>query len=465
MSDSRKIKESGKVFRDPVHRLIRVDPDDGFILDLIDTPEMQRLRRIRQLGVSWLTYHGAEHSRFSHSMGVFNFAQRILQSLEERYKKNDTIRKYLHDNAKTLKAAALLHDVGHAPFSHMLEGVLGSRNHETMTCHLIEDSEGAIAKILQDADIDPCEVSGIINKSSEHQLLKDVVTSQLDADRMDYLLRDSMYTGVEYGRFDSEWIIRNLCIGKDPSAPTISNTDDDTSESAYWRLCLDQDRGLHSAEQLIIARLHMTMQVYYHRVTRGYEILIHNLLAEAKRLSNELPDRTPFVLRDILQNDVSMSRADWLRFDEPMMFAAFSTWQYIGDRSNKYDNLRRLSRAFLQRERIYKARELSGMDLGIGGPGTELNNFQRGIDWELDKGKCLPYKGLIYSAQTEREKASEESILLSSGDYQDHAKVAEIDSKILKSLDSEGMVVGRIYYDRNKANEIEMILDKCRFEA
>jgi HD superfamily phosphohydrolase len=266
-----RIRDRGKVFRDPVHRLIRIEPGDDFILELIDTPVFQRLRRIRQLGVSWLTYHGAEHSRFSHSMGVFNFAQRILRSLRDRYKQNKNLVEYLDSHAKELKAAALLHDIGHGPFSHLLEGAFkGSPDHEDTTTELIRDPAGDIATILNEAHVDLGKVAEIIEMTSEHRLIVDIVSSQLDADKMDYLLRDSLLTGVEYGRYDSEWVVRNLCIGQDPAAPVSTIGD---SEFSRHRLCLDRDRGLHSAEQLILARLHMMMQVYLHRVTRGYEVL------------------------------------------------------------------------------------------------------------------------------------------------------------------------------------------------
>ena len=105
----------GKVFRDPVHELIRIDPDDLFVLDLMDTPEFQRLRRVRQLGVSALTYPGAEHSRFAHSLGVFNFAQRMLGLLRAKYHGDSTATDLIDGNAKAVKAAALLHDLGHGP--------------------------------------------------------------------------------------------------------------------------------------------------------------------------------------------------------------------------------------------------------------------------------------------------------------------------------------------------------------
>ena len=115
------ISPKGKVFRCPVHGLIRIDPEDEYILDLINTPEFQRLRRVRQLGVSSFTYPGAEHTRFAHSLGVFNFAQQIVASLQRRYAAQTELVSLLAYQRRNVLAAALLHDVGHGPFSHMIE--------------------------------------------------------------------------------------------------------------------------------------------------------------------------------------------------------------------------------------------------------------------------------------------------------------------------------------------------------
>src|SRR5690606_21999912 len=131
----------GKVFRDPIHGLIRIDQDDAFIIALVDCPEFQRLRRIRQLGVSSLTYPGADHTRFAHSLGVFNFAQRMLGVLLGRYRKNTNLTDLIESRRKVVLAAALLHDIGHGPFSHMIERASGTTsNHEKTTTELITPS-------------------------------------------------------------------------------------------------------------------------------------------------------------------------------------------------------------------------------------------------------------------------------------------------------------------------------------
>lgn len=456
---SREVKASGKVFRDPVHKLIRIDPDDVVLLELLDTPEMQRLRRIRQLGVSNLTFHGAEHSRFAHSLGVMNFAQRILESLKRRYKNDTEVLDYLNvDNCRIVKAAALLHDMGHRPFSHMLERAFdGGDKHEKMTVRIIRSNDTQVFKALKDCNVDPEKVAELIEGTSEHSLLKDIVSSQLDADRMDYLLRDSLATGVEYGRFDAEWLISALCIGRDPQS---SN---DGTQS--WRLCLDKQRGLPSAEQFILARVHMTEQVYFHRATRGYEVLLLNLFQAAGRCekSKTLPGGTPGVIREFFANNGNLDHDQWLRFDEAALTAAMHVW------SGSNDELAELARAFLNRER-----KLVGVriprNFGLSQTAELASDLQslgtRGVDWDFDSTEVAVYKGLLAGSTglKDDEESSSESILLSDGNPRSKAKPCETDSLVLQKLDNVKNSLDRLYFDRSLSNKMEPILQKLGLE-
>src|SRR5699024_719206 len=169
-----------KVFKDPVHRYVRVQ--DQVIWDLIATPEFQRLRHIKQLGTTYLTFHGAEHSRFNHSLGVYEIVQRMIAQMEQQpsWNKEERI---------VCLFAALLHDIGHGPFSHSFEKVF-DLNHEQYTQRIIlEDTH--VNRVLKNVDPAlPKKVAQVIDKTYEDQLLVSVISSQIDADRMDYLLRD-----------------------------------------------------------------------------------------------------------------------------------------------------------------------------------------------------------------------------------------------------------------------------------
>jgi HD superfamily phosphohydrolase len=459
---SQQIRENGKVFRDPVHRLIRVDREDQFILDLINTPEFQRLRRVRQLGVSSLTYHGAEHSRFVHSLGVFNFAQRIIASLQRRYGAGHEVSSMLSNECRTIKAAALLHDIGHGPFSHMIERAASSSfKHESMTSRLIKSEESAVREVLVDSSIDPERVAEIIDNVHDFRLGVDIVSSQLDADRMDYLLRDSLMTGVEYGVYDAEWLLNAMCVGRDPGA------DDPDPGHRTWRLCLDRQRGLYAAEQLILARHHMMLQVYMHRVTRGYEVMLLGLFKDAAKLAQEgnLPTDTPPAVLAFFKQGIEMAHNDWLLFDEAAMVAAIQAWS----RSQKPDHSRisRASGAFLNRSRLYQgfkpedrsSTALMGLEKAL-----ESVNIFKDVHWFLDNGVHLPYKGVYYgtSRNADAEEASTSSILLGDGVPSRKAVQAESQCRVLKEMDNARESVERIYVDRDVFEKAKPVLKKFK---
>ncbi len=454
-----RIKHGGKVFRDPIHQLIRIDPEDEFILDLIDTPEFQRLRRIRQLGVSWLTYPGAEHSRFVHSLGVFNFVQRMLHSLRRRYS-GDAVGEYLEKNGRLVKAAALLHDIGHGPFSHLIERAFRTTvSHESKTVSLIKSSESQINEVLRRHHIDADAVADLIQHTSPHSLLTDLVSSQLDADRMDYLLRDSYCTGVQYGLYDAEWLINAMCVGRNPR--------ETNGGEPYqgWRLALDERRGEKAAEQFTLARSHMNEQVYYHRVTRGFEALLLNLFEHAAKTakSGRLPSSTPDVVQRFFADAGELKTKDWLRFDESTMVAALHGW--VSDEGTNQDPLlSSWSQAFLNRKRIFGC-------VGIGNlKALETPRFfsslreaglEEGQHWCTDAVDASVYKGLLSASRTsgnDEEEGQVESILLSSGNPDRKAKPIETRSSLMSHLDNQRSSFSRLYFDSTKRNDIERLI-------
>ena len=434
-----------RVFRDSVHGLIPVSARDGFVIDLIDTPEFQRLHRVRQLGVASLTFPGTDHSRFCHSLGVFHITTRILDVLRNRYP-TGLVHNLIEQHHLTIKAAALLHDMGHGPFSHLMERVFdNSKDHEERTKEMITSTEGAIQQKLADHGIDPAEVRQVIDHKFPFLFLQDIVSSQLDADRMDYLVRDSHFAGVNYGVFDLEWILNCLCVGSYSQK----------KEPANLRLCLETRRGLQVAEQLILARQHMSLQVYYHKSTRRWEAVFLCLIREACRLadSDALPNHTPELVKTYLKHRGKVSHEEFLRLDEPLMIYAFTVWRDV--RVPRHEWLATLATGFLDRRKVLVRVELSE-NISVDKETvlrrrleTELAGYGDS-HWELDSGEFTPYKGSHPDTRNldprgYHDSVLSNSILLSSGEPSAHATpVAEV-SGIFRTLLGERFRLRRLY--------------------
>ncbi len=284
-----------KVLRDTVHGYINVDYQ--IIWDLINTPELQRLRRIHQLGGTLQVYHTAEHSRFGHSLGVYEITRLMIENVQDL---KTSISEY---DQVALLCAALLHDVGHGPFSHAFESVTGI-NHEIMTRRIIlEDTQ--VNKLLRSIDTNfPQDVADIIAHEYKNPILAQIISSQLDADRMDYLLRDSYFTGVSYGEFDLHRIIRTLRVINQSIAV--------------------KDSGIHAIEDYIMARYQMYWQVYLHPISRSYEALLLSIFTRMKDIFDANKDNlslAPFFIPVLEDKEISIQ--DYLYLDEPMCIAGF----------------------------------------------------------------------------------------------------------------------------------------------
>jgi uncharacterized protein len=195
-----------KVFKDPVHRYIHVR--DRVIWDVIGTREFQRLRRIKQLGTTYLVFHGAEHSRFHHSLGVYEIVRRIVDDgFSGRPEWDD------EERLVTL-CAALLHDLGHGPYSHAFENVFDLDHEKFTQAIILGDTE--VNTVLRRVSSDfPQKIADVIGKTYPDKLVVSLISSQIDADRMDYLQRDAYFTGVSYGHFDMERILRVMRPSED----------------------------------------------------------------------------------------------------------------------------------------------------------------------------------------------------------------------------------------------------------
>lgn len=315
-----RMSEDEKVFKDPVHGYIYVH--DPVIWNLINTREMQRLRRIRQLGATYFAYPGGDHSRFSHSLGVYE----VLRQMIGAFDRNNY--DWPHEYDRITMIAGLLHDIGHAPFSHALEKLMRVR-HEWWSVAIIRDSATEVHQVLEQAEKGLSDkVAAVIEKSFPNRLIVSMVSGQLDADRLDYLMRDSVATGVDYGTFDLARIIRVLKPLGD-------------------RLVVRKS-GIHTVEAYLLARYFMYWQVYFHPVSRAGEVLLHTLLERAQTLiaQGRVPAVTHPALESFLNGTVTLEQ--YLSLDDSTLYNAFSVWQQGED-----DVLADLCRRFLDR-RLFK---------------------------------------------------------------------------------------------------------------
>jgi len=303
-----------RVYRDPVLGSISFDRDtEGYVIELVDTPEFQRLRRVRQLGAAFLVFHGAEHSRFTHSVGVAYLAKRIFSRLtQDSNFPNDIDQDELK---KAVVAGALLHDIGHGPFSHLFERVF-DQDHEAWGLRIIEEPETQIHQVLEKYKLVDA-VKKILAKTFKPRFARDIISSQLDADRLDYLLRDSYMTGVAYGRYDLDWLLEVIELGRIPT------------NGKDLGLTVNFKKGWHAAEQFVIGRYLMYQQVYFHKTIRSAERMIKLVFERLTDMGHEHQDPKfcPDPLKKLLNRDRGgISASTYLALDDEFMLACMNLW-------------------------------------------------------------------------------------------------------------------------------------------
>ncbi|MBF0611313.1 MAG: HD domain-containing protein [Magnetococcales bacterium] len=301
---------------------------DPLLLQLIDTPEMQRLRHISQLGLASRIYPSAEHSRFSHALGVMHLARRILEILMTR--QPGLIGREL---AVQIKVAALLHDVGHGPFSHVFQEIYpNAPHHEYWSQQIVLRGNGPAGLIRAfaasqgyDGEVWIREIIAFLGEAPLQGVRgvgKQIIASQLDADRMDYLLRDAHFTGVDYGRYDLEWLLHSLRVGMVAGNP---------------RLCVDISKGPSALESYLTARNHMYRQVYDHKTVRAFESLLTLLfrtLTTYWHQQGRVPQATPQPLADFLAAAMTggvPSVEHYLALDDTVILYALRSWANLPD--------------------------------------------------------------------------------------------------------------------------------------
>ena len=293
-----------KIVNDPVYGFIHI-PNE-FILDLIEHPYFQRLCRISQMGLSYLVYPGARHTRFHHALGCMYLMQQAIQTL--RYKQVEIT----PEEEEGLYITILLHDIGHGPFSHAMEhSIVEGISHEEISLAFMEELnrqfEGKLSIAIE-----------IFQKKYHKEFMNQLISSQLDMDRLDYLKRDSFYSGVSEGNINSQRIIAMLTVK------------DDT--------LIVEEKGIYSIEEFLVARRLMYWQVYLHKTSIGAEFVLIRILARVKELTQQgkkLPMTT--ALRFFVENHITKETFDrhalhlFAQLDDYDIISGLKEWQYGDD--------------------------------------------------------------------------------------------------------------------------------------
>lgn len=325
------LPNSGRTYHDPLHGAITLDwtdPVETLLIRLIDTPAFQRLRRIRQLGPASLTFHGAESSRFTHSIGVMAIARRAFDRICKFYPQ-------LKPHRPTVLCAAMLHDIGHGPFSHTAEEIFGC-HHEHWTERILRESapirsalEAFSPNLLDD-------IIQVYHKNHPVPLVWQLVSSQLDCDRLDYLMRDSYFTGASYGKIDLDRIL--MALGYDPVSQQL----------------VVAHKGMAAVEHYLIVRYFMYAQVYNHPKNIAATWILEQAFRRAREQGNVWTDDT---VREWLAGDCDrLPLAAYLAADDGVFTYHLQRWQQSSD-----SVLADLCRRFCDRD-LFKCLDVTHLD-------------------------------------------------------------------------------------------------------
>ena len=301
------LRMKDRVFRDPVHGIIELRGEDRALATVLETRAFQRLRRIKQMGFAWLVYPGAEHSRFGHALGAFHVARRVTDQLEVE-----------PEVARHVKLAALLHDIGHGPFSHAWEHIFPASDHEGWGMRIATEPGELHAALAALAPELPAVLRSFWDKTYKPGFARKLVSSQLDVDRLDYLLRDGHYSGAGYATYDLDWILHALRVEAIRAEPDPSD------------LVVDYRRGMYAVEQYLFARSYMYAQVYHHKTVRAAEWMFIKLMQRFCQLTRE--DREPpgLAVAGRMARGVAIPAEDYLWLDDTVLLHAMDLWAGLG---------------------------------------------------------------------------------------------------------------------------------------
>jgi HD superfamily phosphohydrolase len=327
------------ILRDAVHGLVSFEAaEEQVITRLMDTPEVQRLRRIRQLGVASVAFPGAEHTRFAHAIGAAFVMTKLLARLRQIHGELPFWQQVTSERAQDALAAAFLHDVGHGPLSHLFEdAIAGTAHHEEWTERIVLDPSTGVHQVLISIDPHmPERVAALVRGEHPLPYLARAVSGTLDVDRCDYLLRDAHSTGVRYGVFDLDWLFRSLRFQPVDARRSVPPTDGSPAPASAMAqapgLAIDGAKGLPAIEAFILARLFMFQQVYLHKATRSAEWMIRTVLGRASSLiadGHRLPG-TPRGI-ELTAHGEPPTLGDYLDLDDAVLSVAMHSWESASD--------------------------------------------------------------------------------------------------------------------------------------
>lgn len=360
---------------DPIHGLITFraeDPVDQLAWDLINTREFQRLRRIRQLGFSEFVFPGATHTRFSHSIGVFHTARQLMEVIKRKQKNFD------EDRALVALCAALIHDLGHGPFSHTFENVEKDRgkkkHHEEWTAELIKGATevNAVLKKVRNRFSD--DVAELLTQKEPKDIYAAIVSSQFDADRLDYMRRDRYMAGSGAGGFDFDWLVDCLEVGK--ITHSLGGEDDFVEVDGLYL----NFKGLQAAEGYLLARKYLYLQVYMHKTTRAAEKMLGALLAAVAKAIKEGDDQSGLPARHALREfykSESPSLEAYTGLDDMVVWGALP---YLAE--SKIPIIRDLA-IRIHTRRLYKCLDVGMLALKV--RGDSLPRFRKRLADEVER--------------------------------------------------------------------------------
>jgi len=435
-----RVSDTQMILRDPVHGLVSFESKEEQILErLLATAQVQRLRRIRQLGFTSLAYPGADHTRFSHSLGAAHVMTRFVRRLRDLHHELPANQRLDEDRAREALAAALLHDLGHGPFSHLFESALpAAPAHETWTVRLLVDPDSEVNQVLARYDSAlPSRVADLVKGKHPLPYLAHAVSGTFDVDRCDYLLRDAHFTGVGYGRFDLDWLLRSLRLG----VPRDANQ--------APPLAIDGPKGLPAIESFVLARLFMFQQVYFHKASRASEWMLSRVLNRVRVLVLEgtrVPALPQAIVELALHADTSPEAYQSL--DDMVLWECLRAWCNAGDAI-----LADLSTRLFTR-RLHKTYELYGQQvephwrneaLGIVREIAQRSGFDPDSHVGLDIAEDTPFDdsdaAIVVLFPNGRERAPREvSVLLRrlSGESVERVRLIfppEIRTQVVAALD------------------------------